>query len=159
MISFLPCRDSAERALVTLVALLMLAFPSHAGAVLGSDDTSVPTDQVHLKSTLSVTQTGQGAIHELRLGSGTIVREYAAPNGTVFAVAWEGPWLPDLRHLLGAYFDQYANATRMKPRTRGPLVIREPELIVEISGHMRAFVGRAYLPQMIPAGLRTETIR
>ena len=28
-----------------------------------------------------------------------------------------------------------------------------------IAGHMRAFVGRAYVPEMVPSGFRAETIR
>jgi Protein of unknown function (DUF2844) len=32
-------------------------------------------------------------------------------------------------------------------------------MVVQISGHMRAFLGRAYVPQMLPAGVRAEDIR
>ena len=155
-----PARDSAKRrATHALVALLALGVPSSAAAMLGGDATSVDVDRAQMASSLTVTPTDAGAVHELRLASGTVVREYAAPNGTVFAVAWEGPWLPDLRQLLGPYFEQYANAAQAKPRARGPLVIREPGLVVEIAGHMRAFVGRAYVPEMVPSGFRAETIR
>ena len=54
--------------------------------------------------------------------SGTTVREYVSSNGTVFAVAWQGPWLPDLRQMLGPYFDDYQRAlqsTTGKRRARG----------------------------------------
>jgi Protein of unknown function (DUF2844) len=32
-------------------------------------------------------------------------------------------------------------------------------LVIQISGHMRSFVGRAYVPQMVPAGVKVEDIR
>lgn len=153
------CRDSAAPALLILFGFLIVAFPGSAAAVLGGDALSVQDDQAHLKSDLRVVQTDSGPIHELRVGSATVVREYAGRDGTVFAVAWEGPWLPDLRRLLGAYFDRYADAAHLQQGTRGRLVIREPGLVVEISGHMRAFVGRAYVPDMMPAGVDADTIR
>ena len=49
-------------------------------------------------------------VHEMQSSSGTAVREYVSSTGTVFAVAWQGPWLPDLRQLLGPYFDDYQRA-------------------------------------------------
>jgi hypothetical protein len=153
-----PHRDPALRTLLIL-ALVILALPGHAAAALGGDAVSVRDDQAHLKGSLRVAETDTGAVHELRVGSATVVREYADRDGTVFGVAWEGPWLPDLRQLLGPYFDQYANAARARRRTRGALVLHEPGLVVEISGHMRAFVGRAYVPEMVPAAVQMDTIR
>jgi len=37
--------------------------------------------------------------------------------------------------------------------------IQEPGLVVQVAGHMRAFFGKAYVPQMLPAGIRAEDIR
>jgi hypothetical protein len=42
---------------------------------------------------------------------------------------------------------------------RKPLMIELPGLVVEQSGHARAFAGRAYVPDMLPTGVRTEEIQ
>jgi hypothetical protein len=31
--------------------------------------------------------------------------------------------------------------------------------VVEVSGHLRSFTGRAYIPQQLPAGMHVEDIR
>ena len=102
------------------------------------------------------------ALHEIRSASGTMIREYVNASGTVFAVAWDGPWLPDLRQVLGDHFDRYQAImqSRQHARTgRGAVVIDEPGLVVQMSGHPRAFTGRAYLPALLPAGLQLQSIR
>jgi len=77
----------------------------------------------------------------------------------VFAVAWQGPSLPDLRQLLGAYFDQYAGATAARRARRAPVLVELPTLVVQSSGHMRAFAGKAYLPQGLPQGVVANEIQ
>ncbi|MGH9140498.1 MAG: DUF2844 domain-containing protein, partial [Vicinamibacterales bacterium] len=102
------------------------------------------------------------ALHEIRSASGTMIREYVNSSGTVFAVAWDGPWLPDLRQVLGDHFDRYQAAMRARQQARtgrGAVVIDGPGLVVQMSGHPRAFVGRAYLPPLVPPGVRLESIR
>jgi hypothetical protein len=89
------------------------------------------------------------------------VREYLSPAGKVFAIAWQGPWLPDLQQLLGSYFTQYQQAARAAKQRpgRAPVSIHQSSLVVEQSGHMRGFVGRAYLTDQIPSGVTEESIR
>jgi len=92
-----------------------------------------------------------------------MIREYVNSSGTVFAVAWDGPWLPDLRQVLGDHFDGYQAAMQRRQgaaRTgRGALVIDEAGIVVQMSGHPRAFTGRAYLPGLLPAGVQLASIR
>ena len=126
---------------------------------MGGDATSVQRDAARLESARDVTATATGAVHELRLASGTVVREYADPAGVVYAVAWQGPWPPDLRQLLGPYFEPYAAALRTRRRARGPVAIRDGDLVVELGGRARAFVGRVYVPAMLPADVRADAIR
>jgi hypothetical protein len=90
------------------------------------------------------------------------VREYVSADGKVFAVAWHGPWLPDMRQILGTYFEQYAQAMQAQGDgrvRRRPVMIEQPGLVVQIGGHMRAFSGRAYVPEMLPSGVRVEDIQ
>jgi hypothetical protein len=145
------------------VAVMMIALPATASAALGGDVSSVQTDRAKMRGALlRITATGSSTVHEIQASSGTVVREYISPAGRVFAVAWEGPWLPDLREVLGMYFEQYktsAQAARRNRRGHGPISIQEPGLVVQMSGHARAFVGKAYLPQLLPQGVGAESIR
>ena len=80
----------------------------------------------------------------------------------MFAVAWQGPWPPDMRQLLAAYFVEYQQALQSQTNSRAgrrPLTIQQPGLVVQSGGHMRSFAGRAYIPQMLPQGVSAEEIR
>jgi len=136
-------------------AMLIISLP--AFAELGGDEASVETDQVHMEGMRRIARAPAYSVHEIQAPTGSVVREYVSPAGKVFAVAWEGPVLPDLQQVLGPYFDRLAHA-RNNRNGRGPLVIHEPGLVVHSGGHMRAFVGRAYLPDMLPAGVEVESI-
>jgi hypothetical protein len=130
-------------------------------AALGGDASSVQSDVAHLQGALRITQTASYSIHEVQTPTGTTVREYLSPAGKVFAVAWQGPWLPDLQQLLGSYFTPYQQAAQAAKRRpgRAPVSIHQSSLVVEQSGHMRGFVGRAYLTDQIPSGVTEESIR
>jgi len=98
-------------------------------------------------------------LHQIQTPTGTAIREYVSPSGKVFAVAWNGPWQPDLRQLLGSHFAEYQQALQSSNRkSRGPISIQLPDLVVELSGHMRSFSGRAYLVDQVPAGVSLESI-
>lgn len=100
-------------------------------------------------------------LHEMRSDTGTTVREYVSPTGTVFAVAWKGPYAPNLRQLLGSQFEQYEQAMKTPTgrASHGPVVIRLPNLVVQLSGHMGDYFGRAYIPDKVPAGMSLESVR
>lgn len=125
---------------------------------LGGDASTIQQDQARTNAALRVTQTNGYAVHELQSAKGIRVREYVSPQGRVFAVAWHGPWMPNLELLLGDYYGQYQQALAAEARRHGPVLVRTPGLVVQLGGHMRDFVGRAYLPDEIPAGVRLEDI-
>jgi hypothetical protein len=130
-----------------------------AAATLGEDVTSVRADQTQMEATLQITSAAKFAVHEIHLPSGTVVKEYVSPAGMVFAVSWQGPTLPDLQQVLGRYFEQYAGAVRSQKTGPGPRGTQGPGLVVQSGGHMRAFFGRAYVPQMLPRGVLAEEIQ
>lgn len=143
-----------------ILALMTIVFPLPAFAALGEDAASVEADQAHMQAALRTVPAERFTMHEIQAPSGTVVREYASQEGKVFAVAWQGPWLPDMRQILGTYFVQYIEAAAQTTRRgHGPLLIQQPGLVVQLGGHMRAFVGRAYLPQMVPQGMTADEIR
>lgn len=145
-----------------VAALIALAFPSAASASLGGAVATVDADRVKMQGALlRIAQTDGYAVHELQSPSGTVVREFVSPTGTVFGVAWQGPWVPDLRQVLGDYFEQYraALAQQHARRHRGPVSIETSGLVIQLSGHQRSFSGRVYVPQLVPPGVETASIR
>jgi Protein of unknown function (DUF2844) len=144
----------------TTMMALALALP--ASAALGGTLASVQADQARMKGTLQTTSTQAYTMHEIKATSGVVVREYVSSAGTVFAVGWQGPRAPDLQQVLGSYFPQYEQAVaqaHMNRVGRHPLLIQTPGLVVEMGGYMRAFTGKAYVPQMLPQGVRAESLR
>jgi Protein of unknown function (DUF2844) len=142
--------------------LVMLALPLTISASLGGDANSVQMDQTKMQGTLRTTSRDSYTVHEIQTSTGVAVKEYVSNAGKVFAVTWQGSFHPDLRQLLGAYFDQFSEAEtaqRAQRRGRGPLLIQQAGLVVQISGHMRSFLGKAYAPQMLPAGIHAEDLR
>lgn len=140
--------------------MLLLAAPAFAG--LGEDVRSVPADQAHMQGTLRTTQSSAYTVHEIQSATGTIVREYVSTSGTVFAVAWQGPWPPDMHQILASYFEPYKKAVQAQTNSRAarrPLNLVLPGFVMQSGGHMRSFSGRAYIPDLLPQGVRIEEIR
>jgi hypothetical protein len=98
-------------------------------------------------------------VHEIQLPSGTLLREYVGSDGKVFAIAWNGPAIPNLRQTLGQYFDNYVTAAKANRSGHHHLQIQQSDLVVQSSGHMRAFFGRAYLPPAVPGGVSVGDLR
>jgi hypothetical protein len=121
----------------------------------------VLADQARFQGSLKTTQATSYVVHEIQLPTGTSIREYESPAGEIFAVTWRGGWLPDMRQLLGSYFGRYADAVQARSSAhpgRQPLRVADSEFVVELTGHMRSFAGRAYLPAMLPSGVNAESI-
>ncbi|HYA15093.1 MAG TPA: DUF2844 domain-containing protein [Syntrophales bacterium] len=151
------------RVLILVVTLVVIAFPSPVTAALGDDVATVQSDQIRMKGALQTTQIGTHTVHEIKIPAGTVVREYVSNAGKIFAVTWQGPHVPDLRQLLGSHFDQFSQAVKdrkaKQPWIRGPLMIQEPGLVVHTGGHMRAYFGKAYIPELVPQGVSIEDLK
>ena len=141
--------------------LVWLAATCHVIAVqayLGGDSASIDADRVHMDIKHAANQTasptGNYAVHEMTLPTGTIVRQYISAMGVVFAVAWSGPFKPDLRQILGPHYDTMITRQAQHVHAGRPLINQhESDLVIESGGHPRSFVGRAYLPNALPAGV------
>jgi hypothetical protein len=142
-----------------ILPVLLSATVAPALAALGGDAISVETDRVQMKAQSRTLAARSYTVHELATEAGTQVREYISQDGKVFAVAWRGPQMPDLKQLFGVHFSTFQQEAGASRRGRGPLRINEPGLVVQSGGHMRSFGGRAYLPQMIPAGVSIDEIK
>jgi len=89
---------------------------------------------------------------------GTSVSEYIAGNtGAVFAYTWQGPAQPNLETLLGRYAPDWRNAAAALHAAGGDDLhaarVDGSRVVVETGGHMRAYVGRAWLPAALPRGV------
>ena len=141
------------------LASLVVAAPGSAS--LGADSSSVEADRAALGGQLSTAATPSGLqVRELTTHAGVHVKEYLSTQGKVFALSWQGPVRPDLRQMLGTYYARYAHAVTA-PHTGGHrhLAVRQPGLVVESNGRMRAFYGRAWDPALLPANFSVDDIR
>jgi hypothetical protein len=156
----LPQTSPFEFLAACFACVLATALTAHAA--LGGDIASVQADQIHMQGSVRMTSAEGYTVQEIQGSNGIVVREYVSHAGKVFGVAWQGPWPPDLRQLLGSYFDQYEQALKTQRAghiERGPMLINQPGLVVEMRGHPRSFFGHAYVPGMLPAGTHAEDIQ
>jgi hypothetical protein len=154
--------SSSPRIAWIALALLMFLLPLPALAALGGDVESVHQDQAQMKGTLKTTEGTTFTVHEIKASAGTVVKEYASPAGTVFAITWRGQFIPNMQQLLGSYYQQFADAaTAQRAAHAGhhALNIQQPSLVVQNGGHMRSYFGKAYLPAMLPQGVTKDEIQ
>ncbi|HZT78348.1 MAG TPA: DUF2844 domain-containing protein [Vicinamibacterales bacterium] len=132
-------------------------------AALGGTASSVDADRVKMQGALLRIQSAQSyTLHEIQSAAGISVREYVSSSGDVFGVAWSGPAMPDLQQVLGTYFTAYQQAVQEARRTRrarGPIAIDTGDLVVQVSGHMRSFTGRAYVKHLMPPTVDPSAVR
>jgi hypothetical protein len=148
-------------ALSIAAAILTMCDASSAVASLGGTATTVEADRARMQASLHMTRKQSYTVHELHAPNQVVVREFVSPTGMVFGVAWQGPSRPDLQQLLGGFFEHFTQAAKAQKAQRPgrQLLVQEPGLVVQSGGHARAFYGRAYVPQMLPAGVQPEEIQ
>jgi len=149
-------------------ALVCLVVSPVAHAALGGDAQSVQTDRSIMGATsnaaaqtLNAVQ-GPYTVQSLTLSSGTVVHEYLSTNGIVFAVTWQGPVMPNLQQILGSYMSGAADAVkayRVLHPGIGPVSVSTDNFVIQAGGHMGVYVGRAYLPSALPAGVVLSDIQ
>ncbi|RFP14718.1 MULTISPECIES: DUF2844 domain-containing protein [unclassified Duganella] len=147
--------------------LLMLLLPLLQGALayaaLGTAPSNFGTTPVRQGGrSLAAATTDSTTVYTVSqstLDSGTVVREYVNTQGTVFAVSWNGPALPDLRTLLGDKFAVLTTAAGKRPKAgHSQLAVEQSDLVIVSGGHMRAYAGHAWIPSALPAGFDTSII-
>lgn len=133
-----------------LVVAMLLPAASHAtlGGAPASGSSTAPPLRAALQA---ASPTAPYSVHEARTADGVAVREYASPGNIVFAVTWTGPVRPDMNALLGSYFPNFVSAAHGSPRGTGPLIGRNGDLQIESMGHQGGFVGKAWVPRLVPA--------
>jgi len=159
--SFIPMRKVSTALLVFTLMTIILLSASQTKATLGESADSVASDQKSLSAVRRATTIRHGYTVQEITSDPTTVREYVAPSGVVFGIAWNGLVYPDLTPLLGSYASEYQEALRRTPRNPGrrSLQIRTNRIVVEKWGHMRNLQGRAYLPGLVPLGVSINEIK
>jgi hypothetical protein len=146
--------------------MLLFGFSPPASASLGGNVSSVESDRAQMNASVQVTPHNSYATHEMQMPGGTVVDEYVSSDGQVFAVSWHGQFPPPMQQILGTYFQQYSAALQAQsgvaqPKQYGhrPLNLQLQGLVVQTSGHMRAYSGRAYIPDQLPQGVTVNQIQ
>ncbi|VXB88126.1 conserved exported hypothetical protein [Burkholderia sp. 8Y] len=106
-------------------------------------------------------QSGLLTYRETTDAHGIVLREYVDPAGTVYAVSWRGPAMPNVEALLGAYFPRFREGASATAGDAGLHTARvsDGDLIVENRTRLREFSGRAWLASALPAGVSAADIQ
>lgn len=149
--------------LASLIVVGALALSAPAHATLGGKTATIETDRARLSARMAAkADHATFTIHEMTLDSGTVAREFVRPDGTVFAVSWQGPQRPNLKQLFGdSYFSRFQNDNKStaRIRMRRALTSTHSDFVVRTGGHSGAFWGFAYLPQTAPGGFPVQTLQ
>ena len=149
-----------------LAASLLLGLSVPASASLGGASSSIEADSARMNASRQVAQHDSYAIHQIKAPQGTVINEYVSQDGRVFAVSWHGQFPPQMQQILGTYFQQYVTAlqaqssqSQSKVYGHRPLNLQLPGLVVQTSGHMGSYSGRAYIPEMLPRASLIDQIQ
>jgi hypothetical protein len=140
---------------LVLTALCPLASYATLGSAPGANTHAMTATRSLLQSTAAPAAAAKSAaaaytVREAVDSAGVTIHEYVLPTNVVFAVTWQGPVRPDMSALLGSYFPNFANANEGRWRGTGPLVQHDGDFHIESAGHAGHFVGKAYLPRLVP---------
>jgi Protein of unknown function (DUF2844) len=152
-------RPGFARCTFSLLGTLVLQAP--AMAHLGGDADSVAADRDAMHAQLHSTAMQLYSLHEINTPAGTVVHEYTTRPGTVFAVTWQGQLPPNLAQLFGNYYKQYqdAAAAQSRPGMHRQVNIANADFVVESTGRLRNFRGKAFVPSLIPAGVSVAELQ
>jgi hypothetical protein len=140
--------------------MLAALLPGAALAGLGQPIESVERDRQALHgSPLAVTPMRDYDLHETMSPEGTHLRQFVRHDGTVFAVAWAGPVLPDLKLVLGSAYAEYVAAAEAHRGSHHVLSVTTPTATITVVRHPRGFTGQAHLPALVPDGTTIGELR
>lgn len=140
----------------------LLAAPA-AQAVLGEAAQTVHADQMRLQGTRRLSSTLQYQVHEIQQADGSVLRQFASPSGQVFALSWRSRLKPQLQPLLGSYFGAYRGAVQAagaaRPGFSRQVSVAQEGLVLRETEHLGLFIGLAYVPALVPAGVDANALR
>lgn len=96
--------------------------------------------------------------NETLLDSGGKITEFSDSSGTIFAVAWDAPTMPDLSALLGSYKTSWIESQRAardnphKHLSARHFSASSGDWFIVSTGHLRAYRGYSWLRSAVPPG-------
>jgi hypothetical protein len=134
--------------------------PLMARAGLGGSATSILDDGTAMgAASMTTTPMPSYVRHEITTADGVRVREFAAQDGKVFAVAFDGPTMPDLKTVLGTHYDSYVAAATQRRGSHHVVSFASDGAVVTIMKTPRGFSGQAQLPSSTPQGIQAQDLR
>lgn len=150
---------------VNLALALATLAPLAAYAALGAAPAArthavaAPRSLLQSSATHAAAPATPYTVREATDANGVTIRQYVLPTNVVFAVTWQGPVRPDMSELLGSYFPNFANPGEGRAHGIGPMVQHNSAFHIESAGHTGYFFGKAFLPGLVPANVRTEDLQ
>ncbi len=148
---------------ITIFAVFFTAFfaASSAQATVGQGASSVQSDMAQLKGTNYKVTTNSVYTTYSFFAYGDTIKEYANNDGVIFAMRWHGVSQPPIKDILGTYFNSYAaaSAARAHLHMRRPIMIKTPTIHVFRGGHMRDWLGTAFVQSLAPSGITAGDLR
>lgn len=146
------------------VPTILLAFagwlPVAAQAALGEAADSVLRDHAALSGTaLTRTSAGGFDVLESTTPDGFSVRQYVSPQGIVFAAAWKGPGMPNLKVVLGQYYSRYSADLYTRAASPKLHTIGTRDFVLQVAKLPRGLAGSSYVPALVPPGASIEAVR
>ena len=150
----------------------VILFHAACASVLVSAMSAPCASHAELGGTATSTRaTGGAVVHSLQNGpfqvrtmtdeGGTTINEYSSSAGRIFAYTWQGPTMPDLQTLLGNFYESWrdgATSYRTPVSSLHSTRVTRSDVVVESGGMMRSYVGRAWLPGALPAGVSADDL-
>lgn len=142
----------------------LIGAPAHAGLGRPLSDAvrdGTPVVQAQRQAARAASAAGAAPVRSqtIETAQGATVTEYADAAGTVFAITWKGPFKPDLQQLLGDYFGPYLRAAEAQPQQLNQSRVHGADIVVHSAGRMRAFIGVAWVPSLVPSGFDPSTLQ
>lgn len=144
---------------IVLAVSAMLPLASYAALGGAPGAGAAPRPLLHSATPASSASTAAYTVRESYDTDGVRIHEYVLPTNVVFAVTWQGPVRPDMVALLGSYFPNAVAAGARRARGTGPLIERNGDFQIESAGRPGNFFGKAILPRLVPANVRTDDLQ
>jgi hypothetical protein len=140
--------------LIGSVLTVGLGVAAAAEAGLGERPDSIVRDQKIVGArTHGVVRTAQYDLHELTAPTGGVLREYVSHEGTVFAISYHGPTMPDLKAVLGSSHSRYVAAVHANHRNHHVINVVDSGVRLHIRKLARGFDVEATSPTLTPVGV------
>jgi hypothetical protein len=142
------------RAGVLIVVFLSLVGQEAFSMVKGNCAESIGSSREVIEPLSAAGAARDGyVVREIRYGAAAM-REYITPSGVVFGIDWKGMIRPAVNQLLGSVTN--GNPEDLPRQMKGGG--RTEDIVVQKWGSPAEPQGRAYMPELAPAGIKMEHI-